>query len=235
MMLTLIKKDLGLNRVAILGNLILIVAAYVVISIVIVSDISKFDYRDVIDAYAGATFAGMGITCLLASVYGGIAFAQERRETSANFLAMLPVNRKSIILSKLIAGILCLFAMLFAGALALFVLYICGEPTGDWNLRNVEELLPNVLITASTTVMLFGVGWMCSSFLKSPPMAACISIASMFATVLLIQLMLNMGNKHISEAVLTYRVYVLHTLVPLLVGLATFTIGTAYYLKRVEP
>ena len=34
---------------------------------------------------------------ILSSVFGGVAFAQERRERSADFLAMLPITRGKIV------------------------------------------------------------------------------------------------------------------------------------------
>src|SRR5207253_1733249 len=97
-----------LNRVAVVGSVFLLAAPY---GIGIISFIAnRTDYyvppaspwQEV--RLIAVTCGGFGlmVTVFLAAIFGGIAFAQERRDRSADFLAMLPTSRRQIVISKFI-------------------------------------------------------------------------------------------------------------------------------------
>jgi hypothetical protein len=162
---------------------------------------------------------GLVISVIMAAAFGGAAFAIERRERSADFLAMTPAARWQIILSKLVISIGCL-APVWAIHQA-----VLASAESDTFLRQ-QWLGVDVYIFAALCVATFGLSFFLSIFLESAAIAACATIGIVVAMCLLIGSFFDQTN----------NVTMLHiALVPCAVGLAAAISGAVYYSQRVAP
>ncbi len=170
-MIALLKKDLKLNRVPIVGGAVLIATPYLIIAPTLFFS-SKYP-RSVVSQNAGVVLElALVLTIVVAAIFGGAAFALERRERSAEFLAMLPVRRSRIVVSKLLIG--AGFPALFWGA-NLLVFRLIKDYAGSMGPGN-DRILVEIGMAGFAMWMAFGVAWLASSILSSPAIAACISI-----------------------------------------------------------
>lgn len=140
-------------------------------------------------ALSPAALAGLGLVVATAAACGGIAFAAERRDRSAEFLAMLRVSRRRVATSKLVATLLCL---LFPAALHLTVLALgwrqfAGRPRETVAYEQI--FLVGAANCAALTLMAFGVAWLLSSFFQSPAIAAAVAIGAAAVAVYVVAAM----------------------------------------------
>jgi ABC-type transport system involved in multi-copper enzyme maturation permease subunit len=175
----LLKKDWRLNRVVVVAGLILSSMPYALSLANLWLNPPKYQTpgaREYLDTAQGTAAACLILVVLLAAAFGGLAFAGERRERTAEFLAMLPVSRGQIVVSKLVVALLCL-----AGLLALHAaVFVVTDAWADWagvgKIRG-PSLYEGGGMAVAFTVAVFGVAWALSVFLNSPAIAACIAIA----------------------------------------------------------
>jgi ABC-type transport system involved in multi-copper enzyme maturation permease subunit len=116
---------------------------------------------------------------VVAPMYAAVAFARERRERTAEFLATLPVSRAHVIGSKLAMATLLTAAPL---ALSLLIAFIGGlaisKPLIDsWDFADPWRLI------LSGGIMLLGLGWLMSALMRSEVMAAAFAIFAGMITV----------------------------------------------------
>lgn len=228
-LLVLMRKDWRVYRVAVVGGPALLLAMYMM-------GMAGFIYSRLTSPGAAnrspseelavwlnvAAYLGFAIIMLMAAVFGGISFALERRERWADFLLTLPPDGTWIVLSKLLVSTASLAAMwlfnllvlLFAWALYPHLVQQSPE-TGYWAL-----VLP---------VAFFGLAWLCSTFLTSPAISACISIAiTIFGTIALTTLIgKTWWDMEVANQVTTHVAW--------MTGLLAWLAGTIYYLRRVAP
>jgi ABC-type transport system involved in multi-copper enzyme maturation permease subunit len=229
---TLLRKDVRVYRDVILANLILVAAIYAIVAIAVFSDQRQTNAKDWLEGIMGSAVGSIAITCLLAGAYGGVAFAQERRERSAHFLAVLPVTRTPIVLSKCVVSIFSQVAFLAANVLVLFIAatYLTAHYGETPDLKG---LAPTAVLDFCITAMLFGLGWMLSAMLESSSIATSISIGGTIVLNVLIALIverrtaINASSEHLTILACS--------LTSLPIGVTCFVYGTVYYLKRVEP
>lgn len=190
----LLKKDWRVNLAPIFGLLIITVAPYLIALVAHAAnaeqpqtrletwyDAQHHMHAKSIQIYEGAPliqdlqsasiFSALFIT-VMASAFGGIAFAQERRDHSADFLAMLPVKRLDIISSKLLVA---LGLLLLAGAIDFLGLVLTNYPD-DWLLRST-------LNPVSCGLAMFSIAWVLSTFLESAAIAASIAIVVVIGAI----------------------------------------------------
>jgi ABC-type transport system involved in multi-copper enzyme maturation permease subunit len=177
--------------------------------------------------YPRSIFACM-LTSLLAAVFGGTAIAGERRNQTADFLATLPVKRIQIVTSKLIIS----FSMLatcgaFHARMAQkFETAAVSEVTAFLASSNWTVAMT---VLSSCAACMFGVAWLFSTFSRSGPI-------STFASLVVTGGLYRMVTQ-IFRADLAIHSYALLMLTGSMwtVGVASFLVGTIYYLVRVEP
>ena len=194
--------------------------------------------------------AGVGMAALLAAACGGLALARERRDRSAEFLAMLPVPRRRIVISKLVACLACVLlaagahvAVVVAGARAL-------APMGDFMGRQAEVSLLGLPQAGAAAAAFFGVAWMWSSFTRSPAIAAVVALAAGMFGMLAIGLVCwdDAGRYVWNPTAVVWAMWGLHRTrwVPAAVlagsqvtmiaaGAVAFIASTVAYVRRVEP
>lgn len=237
MMLALLKKDLLLNRVVIVGNLIAMLGIYVVAVVVTLTSRHPIPARMWFEAFYRASIGSICLTCAMITVYAGCIFAQERRERSANFLAMMPIRRLPVIISKLIATwspallFVLVNSVVFMGALILWTL---KQPVEPYVYRNTfVSLIQSVIVGGAITLMAFGVAWMCSTFLESPIVSAGIAFGvTLGANVLITMIVMNSELPTLTRDELAWT---LCASISSLIGIGTFVLGTLYYLRRISP
>jgi ABC-type transport system involved in multi-copper enzyme maturation permease subunit len=181
---------------------------------------------------------GLILAQLIVAVIGGNAFAGERVDRSAEFLASLPVSRRRIVVSKL------LFALVVVGAIWL----IDGTPIAWMAIHSsfsagsdVPFFLQLIGWTAVVATVFFGVAWFLSSFLAGPTLAVCgglvVPVALWFGFLLVEYLIeLHVGHAGFLESQDRWaRLTQYYAATCLTLAVASFVGGTWYYLRRVEP
>ena len=221
----LLWKDWRVNRIVIAGSAILIASPYVTAALLeyfypSARTHSLVGFRQ---SLSTAAMMALVVTVLMAAVFGAAAFASERRERSAEFLGLLPVTRRRVVLAKLLLAGSCVTAMWLLNVMVLNVLGAKDETTGA------------VHIFGPVILMAFGVAWLFSTFLTSPGIAAGISIGGTIVSTwalaaLATEAMEEWNRKHIRDVVeATVQVWTISA------GLLCLFVGTVYYLRRVEP
>jgi hypothetical protein len=160
------------------------------------------------------TAAEMGLlfVVLAAAVFGGSAFALERRERSADFLAMLPVKRRRIIASKLLVS----FALLGSFLAVEMGVLRCSDFVRSW--ETFPDLLMATFNFAAAGIAIFAIAWLLSTFLSSTAIAASVAI--------LLVGCVDAGGYFIRANAMKIEVSA---------AVIFILIGNAYYLRRVAP
>jgi len=174
---------------------------------------------------SGAIY-GFFATAVMAAVYAGVAFAAERRDRSADFLAMLPPTSGEILLSKLIVTGGCLAVMTAVNVAAL---WIAGSP--NEGRVQLHFSFQHVLWPVAAGCMFFGVAWLFSTFLQSPTLAASLSCGITAFTLLLVRLL---PDPLLLFAHVRLNGYV-YCAAMAVIGVTTLAGGILYRLRRVEP
>lgn len=126
-------------------------------------------------AIARLSIVGAFAAMISQAIYGGIAFARERRDRSGDFLNAMPVPRSRIIASKLLVT-LSGAAVPWLLGLSLYGLVMPEENgLGAW--RSLFGYGGDAVAwcVLGWSMGLVGMAWLCSSFLRSETIAAGIS------------------------------------------------------------
>jgi ABC-type transport system involved in multi-copper enzyme maturation permease subunit len=243
MMLALLRKEWRLNRAVLIGCLVTAVMPYVVT----VANLwinpprySTYDPRHLIQAIQFAAYACLVITVILAAAFGGLTFAGERRERTAEFLGMLPVSREAIIASKLIVPLACLVVLVTVHLLVL-VACIAWADRIAVRLQGADE---GVLFAAASAVSfgvaMFGIAWALSVFLRSPAIAAAVALGvgvGMFFGMMewADRAQQFLRDRFFPRAGADDVAMVVVGLTALAIGVAAIVASSLHYRRRVEP
>jgi len=161
---------------------------------------------------------------LVAAAFGGMAIAGERADRTADFIALLPVTRIQVALSKWLVSLLML------GICLGFHLLIAVSNTVYGFRVNPSQLLVAYEILTCGTFCLFGVAWLFSAFTKSGPISASLSYAVVLATTMLTFTVVH-GHNGVSDKESAIAIAMVTTMI----GVAGIFVGTIYYLRRIAP
>ena len=152
----------------------------------------------------------------------GNAFAGERADRSAEFIACLPLKRTQLLTSKLC---LLLIALAVIWGVNLFFALI-GAPVA----RSFIEsgMFAQVAITG---LVLFGVAWLISSLQSSPTFAVGGGIVTPLIVSMTLLLIVERIGVEDPNKLFGIGFFTISTVI----GIVSFGIGTAYYLQRKEP
>ena len=229
-MIALLKKDWRANRSIVLGSLAMIAMPYV---IVLVGDAlqrsSPKTARYMVQDFMAAAAGSMWLITLIAPIFGAAAFAQERRERSADFVAMLPITRRQIVLSKFIT-IVSWLAVTWLANLAVLMLARWLAPEAS---KSLSDLVETLVLSLAFGTMLFGVSWLLSAFLNSPAVAAGGAIGAMVGLWFCLVLIIAHAEPHGGDA--DDLLIGAGGVFGVLIGLAAFIGGSVYYVHRIEP
>ena len=224
--IALLKKDFRLNRVPIFGGAALIFMPYLVSLIALLTVTTGLGQPKFRNAFAPCPEMSLILTGAMAAVFGGAAFAYERRERWADFLTMTPTPRIYSIISKSILSTLFLAPIWALNVFAAFKLIKIQTAIG----HEFDLLIGSI----GPLLMLFGVAWLISSFASSPSIAACTSIGLFMAAALLYNLICHAyagPPPYADEA----NYDLIGCALCALIGVISFLAGSIYYLRRIEP
>ncbi len=218
-MKTLLWKDYRVNRVILIGGLVMLLVPYV---LVVPYGLLDPDSNKGMYSWWDVVGRSVMLSLLTIAFLGGNAFAGERMDRSAEFLAYLPPSRWAIVASKT------LLALLVAAAIwgfTFLILHAAASVDTEWGVP-VEVVQAMV----GTMVMLYGTAWLFSAILTSPAIATCcgIGITAIAAFVITrVGKELGFGTK--------VELFGLYSVAASILGLLCYAAGVLYYLRRAEP
>lgn len=171
----------------------------------------------------------LGLSLFTFAMLGGNAIAAERADRSAEFLAYLPVSRWMILAGKSLIALTPAAAIWMVNLAFLFwVAPRLAEGVSAAEMVRRPEVREFLVILGVTSVLLFGAGWFWSSVLTSHGLATGMSFFTLAAVAMaFIGLEFGCGLEGFLE-----RWFVSACLV---VGIGGYIVGSAYYLRRLEP
>jgi ABC-type transport system involved in multi-copper enzyme maturation permease subunit len=218
--ISLMRKDWRLFRLPVLACITLGIGGYLLSRIIYLIDLRRgHNFPFLWDYYLGqAAWFGVFATTVTAAVFGGTAFALERRERWAEFLNLLPPRRAYIAISKLLVAAASLIVAL---KVHVAVLWSIGEPRGSNWLA--------YMVMGCAMIMLFGISWMLSVALSSAAVSASVAILLTVGAGFIVS---SLGKTYDWQDDGSAIVFAAVSVVS---GAACFMAGTIYYLCRVEP
>ncbi len=129
---------------------------------------------------------GSGCLSLLTwALLGGYSLTGERYDRSAEFLAYLPISRRTALTHKIIFNvgtcliIYLLYRLILAGIVAAYYQKFSAEGRLPVQPNELADMIaPPLLYMTATALLMFCVAWLFSSFLNSPAIDTCIGLAS---------------------------------------------------------
>ena len=223
-MKNLLWREFHWNRVVVIQAVVVFLLPYAILLIIgLWPRDASLSWKDVRVGMGGAAVYSLVISQITIAFLGGNAFAGERSDRTAEFLAFLPISRNQRLFSKL----------LFASIVAALIWGINGIVFGI--LGGFDDLLDGdwTLIAryiASTGLVMFGVGWLISSIQSSSPFAVFGGIAVPMLTMIGLWLTIVFGVEGSGEYFAKW-----YTLISVSLGAIGFALGTWLFLGRVEP
>ncbi|MBN2295602.1 MAG: hypothetical protein JXM70_24440 [Pirellulales bacterium] len=224
----LIWREYRLNRLILIAGVVLLLLPYLIVLVALLWPKSPpLTVPHVTKAFLGAAIYSLVLSQLTITLLGGNAIAGERADRSAEFIAYLPLPRKKLLGAKLS---LSFFAVSIIWVTNLLVLGIvaCWIP----QLRqDINEAYKIPYYIALTGFVFYGVSWLISSLQSSPTFAVAGGLLTplsivMGSTAVVWALDFNPTEQFVQNG---------YTAICLILALVCFSIGTWYYLKRVEP
>ncbi|HEX3357272.1 MAG TPA: hypothetical protein VHS31_09900 [Tepidisphaeraceae bacterium] len=221
----MLKKDWRVYQVATIGCILIVLTIHIIAAITFVDYDRPIQQSDVLETFFTAGLIGLLVSAGFAGIYGGGAFSLERRERSADFLAVMPTTRGRIITSKAIVSILCpLVIWLFHLCEISFIFSLDPARFG-----NKGDYWIVVTIIFGASVMFFGLAWLLSTFLSSAAISFGIAIVILLGSLTLIE---TARQRHSISDLTAQQIDYAWTFG---MGTICFIAGVIYYLRRVEP
>lgn len=230
MMRALLGKDWRVNRVAVAGGIAATVCPYAVVlgMQALYPPAGGNTAGTYLRALENAAEIAMLLTLVMAAVFGGMAFAAERRDRSAEFVAMLPVTRGPVVLSKLFVGVACTATLgAVNGSLLLYAIARRPEAASPVPAPVAAALFAAVL------VLYFAVAWALSIYLRSPAVAA--TVAAGIASAVYFAAAVQSEHAGIAQPSSRDAAAVTFAALCFALGLLVLIGSTAHYVRRVPP
>lgn len=176
---------------------------------------------------AASSVGALLLCAVSAAIIAGNLVAGERADRSSQFVGYLPINRASAMLVKLAVGMAVIAVLWLANYL---VLRIANAYLGTSDM-GVREMVDAAGALLCALIMALGVAWCLTTLLRSP--ALCAGGAILAALLLFVSLLIIGGriNPNDTGRILATWFAPLSTTI----GLGSFLIGVAVYLRRIEP
>jgi ABC-type transport system involved in multi-copper enzyme maturation permease subunit len=230
----LIWKEYRLNRLIVIVGLLLLVVPHALAAIIAWCDPAgprAFDVRNWSEVFVGSALYSLVVSQLTLALLGGNAIACERIDRSAEFLAYLPVSKVRILAAKMVLP-LTFFALIWiSNLLILWMIWPAGEA-----LRGKDDFATPLWIMAGVGMVFFSVGWLLSSILESPTFSICGGLITPFLVVVGLGCVAYLLIRiHAWDPVLDEFAAWYYPAICVTLAVASFVVGTIYYLRRVEP
>ncbi len=180
------------------------------------------------ECFMGSSFYSLGLLQLAFALLGGNSIAGERIDRSAQFLAYLPVSRGRILASKLLVALAAVPLVWLPNLVVLAIAWAFAPAhfTSDVDLLSV---LGTIAVTGLT---FFCVAWLFSCLLESPTFSVCAGLIVPLLVMTGIFWVLYLLDVRPEESAVVLGWY---WGLCLAISVASFSAGTLYYLRRVEP
>lgn len=232
-MKTLLWREYGFNRHILIAGVVILLIPYVYTLIFLLWPHHRsMTIHDVGQGFAIAAVCSYSISQLTVALLAGYAIAGERADRSAEFLAYLPISRGNRLASKLILTAL---VTLLIWVINLAVLWGIKYPL-SWTTDDISQDFFDPTYTLLTGLMLFGVSWFLSSIQSSPSIAVIGGVVTpilvLMGLLTSVEIYETQTRRNIDDASIMATWYMGISLTLAILG---FTVGTWYFLKRVEP
>jgi hypothetical protein len=231
MLKALVWKDVRINRAPLLIGAFLLVAPYIVVSVV-VTNIPLWQEATAASAWAVLLATGCHFSLMCAqpalAMLGGNVIAVERGDRSAEFLAYLPPSRTMVLLSKAL--------VLAAAFLLVWGPNLLLNATAHWLSSDSEatrELTKHMVAfphLAAVGLLATGAGWCASANIQSSGPAVALGMGAPVVLVGVLQ-----ATKYAFNAPDLIAFDKTYFALCELLALVFFALGTITYLRRVEP
>jgi ABC-type transport system involved in multi-copper enzyme maturation permease subunit len=230
----LVWKDYRVNRLVIITTLVLLAAPHLLVAILIWRGaIGGPNLLPPAGCFVGSSLYSLSLLQLAFALLGGNSIAGERIDRSAEFLAYLPVSRGRILASKLLVAVAAVPLVWLPNLVVLAIAY-ASTPTA-----NLPQTVPPAISYGLSTIAITGltffcVAWLFSCMLQSPTFSVAAGLIVPLLVVTGMQwvaYLLDLGTG-LSFDELSVCWYCGLCLV---ISAASFSTGTLYYLRRVEP
>ena len=225
----LIWREYRLNRLILIVGLVLLLLPYTTALMVIWwSPLPP----DVSEVFGGAGLYSVVLSQLTVALLGGNAIAGERNDRSAQFVAYLPLSRPRRLVSKL--SVIAAATAVLWGVNLLILLLVLGTNLHT-DPRFYDLLRYTLGYSAITGLVFFGVAWLISSLQSSPTFAVGGALITPLVIVMGLQgAAWGIGLHHFREAFERFLT-IGYPAICAIVAVVCFSIGTCYFLRRVEP
>lgn len=222
-MRALMWKDFRQQRPLLVASGIFLLVPYVIAALIaIVNQLGPFAVEEWTRFFIGAALADIPIAGLLIGFFAGNAFAGERADQSAEFLAYLPIPRNEAVASKAVLTI-GIVAVMMTACMGIFLAMTTSGFTGP---RSTD--VPWGILTG-TCVLILGVAWLGSSLASSGTYAAAAGIAIPLCCGAILRTMNELN------VIATWNWGTIYAVSSIVLGLLAFVAGVVYYLRRFEP
>jgi ABC-type transport system involved in multi-copper enzyme maturation permease subunit len=215
--LALLWKDVRVNRwVLAFGAVVLTVPYLVYLTCGLCGDWSDWWHFEPLSLFNNIS----GILSMITiALLGGHAFAAERSDRSAEFLAYLPPSRLAIATSKAVFTFGAILVLLLCHLIVgLFILWLIPGAPPVSDSVNFHYVV----------ILLFGVAWLCSTFASSPALAAAGAVLVSIGSSIGMHFWLN-ASLPLETITQYYNIFCV------VGGVACFIAGTVYYIRRFAP
>jgi ABC-type transport system involved in multi-copper enzyme maturation permease subunit len=222
-MRAMMRKDWRTYRAPVIGTVVLAVLPYLYLPMIfLVTRHAIFPpgRREWLGAVAEMSTYSLALLAVIAAAFGGTAWAAERAEGSATFVALLPPTRRTAAISKLVitaAWLASCYALDASVGLTAVTLggvntYSSITPTG-------------FLVTAGDLAgygfLAFSFAWLCSTWLTSSAISTVVGIVAALVVAAVIG---GLAMRHTIWGVSSFAI-----------GGFALLVGTGYVLRRVAP
>jgi ABC-type transport system involved in multi-copper enzyme maturation permease subunit len=227
----LLQKDLRLYRAPICTAALAIVTPWLLLMVVgFYRILVNPDAHGGVDIVGSVAMFGVVSAIIVAAIFGGFAFSVERREKSADFLAMLPVSRRQVMTSKVLISIGPVMVLWLIQSSAFFLLNATGRNIDD-SVEIADAFVATYAVSLSAIILAFGVAWLAGLFIKSPSISASIALMTLLASGFFTRLWMEDPFGEVRPVDLARVVFSLWTIT----GIVCFLIGAVVFTRRVRP
>lgn len=165
----------------------------------------------------------MLLSTITFALLGGYAFAAERADRSAEFLAYLPPSRLAIVTSKAVFAVGVGLVQVFIHERIILFLALSPRLPGAPGVVDSRRIAPYIAVT----ILMFGVAWLCSTFASGPALAAGCGI--------LLSMGVTFGTYYSQRLLPVETVTQYYRIFCMAGGVTCFVAGTVYYIRRFAP
>ena len=226
----LLWREYRLNRLILATGAVLLLLPYLFVLRALGAH-ANYVIRELVDA----AYYSLFLSQLTMALLGGSAIAGERADRSAEFIAYLPLARTRLVGAKLSLAFLATVVIWGTNLLVFWTLMSLfprfqSDPDSSYNFA---AFMASDYYIAITGLTFFGVSWLISSFQSSTVFAVCGGLV--VPLLIFIGLLMEAESSVQEWTPDEFTVEIWYATICPILAVVCFSIGTWYYLTRVEP